>query len=49
MSEFETTEHYLVIPYEPEVSPFTDWKVLQGMKSNHVDSVILEFRYKITR
>ncbi len=31
-NEFETTEHYLVIPYEPEVSPFTEWKVLQGMK-----------------
>ncbi len=48
-NDFETTEHYLVITYEPEVSPFTDWKVLQGMKSNNVDSVILEFRYKITR
>lgn len=48
-NEFETTEHYLVIPYEPEVSPFTDWKVLRGMKSNNADSVMLEFRYKITK
>jgi hypothetical protein len=48
-NEFTTTEHYLVIPYQPEPLPVTDWSVLHGMKSNGIDSVTLEFRYKITK
>jgi hypothetical protein len=46
--DFETQENYLVIPYEPEPIPFTDWKVLHGMKRNGTDSVIVEFRYMVT-
>jgi hypothetical protein len=46
--DFRTEEIYLVTPYEPEVIPFTDWKVVNEMKSNGVDSVKFEFRYKIT-
>jgi hypothetical protein len=47
-SDFRTEEFYLVTPYEPEVIPFSDWKVVNEMKSNGVDSVKFEFRYKIT-
>lgn len=46
--DFETQENYLVIPYAPEPIPFTDWKVLHGMKRNGTDSVIVEFRYTVT-
>jgi hypothetical protein len=48
-NEFKTPEYYLVIPYEPEASPFTDWSVIYGINNNEIDSVMLEFRYKITK
>jgi hypothetical protein len=48
-NDFKTDEQFLVLPYAPEEIPFTDWTVLSGMKSNGVDSVQLEFRYKVTK
>ncbi len=46
--EFKTAEYLFDIPYKPEVIPFTDWQELRGIKTNGADSVMLEFRYKIT-
>ncbi|HEY3429649.1 MAG TPA: hypothetical protein VGK39_03160 [Cyclobacteriaceae bacterium] len=46
--DFKTPEYYLVMPYEPEPLPFTDWKVLDAMKRNDTDSVIIEFRYTVS-
>jgi hypothetical protein len=47
--DFETEESFLIISYKPEEIPFTDWKALPGIKNNVEDSVILEFRYTITK
>lgn len=46
---YETPEHYLEIPYKPEIIPFTNWEVLHGIHAETKDTIKLEFRYKITK
>lgn len=46
---YETPEHYLEIPYKPQIVPFTNWEVLHGIHTDTQDTIKLEFRYKITK
>lgn len=47
--DFESPEHQLPIPYEPKITPFTNWESFYKTKSSSQDAINLEFRYKISK
>ncbi len=47
--QIKTKKHFLKIPYEPKVIPFTDWQLLLEMGKDSIKTPKLEFRYKIDK